>query len=145
MYNLYKFIPNWTFTESETLLSSDTLQLILTAAVLALSVGNIMTSIRRNQSVKGSYPRYVAASWFLVTGIAVIGVTFAKAALYVATGEYVAAGFQLALVGLWVWIIRSQSDEDNWFNSQWKRLKKGVKALRQRIASLAPSPLPSPV
>ena len=119
---------------------------ILIAVIAALMYITVFTHLvsffLRNSYIPGSYRRYIANSLMLATsGINfVIGVILGG--LYFAIGDYIAAGvFSLGSLG-WLWVIKKDKDEDNWFNDQWKRLKRGLKNLRQRLATT--SPLPSP-
>lgn len=106
----------------------------------------IAAVIIRRRAVPGTRIRYIASSWAVggAAGIAmsspVLGV------IYLMRGEYFMAGLDAFLTVYWTWqVYREFNNEDNWFNDQWKKFKRGMKKLRQKLSALKPSSLPSPL
>ncbi len=120
------------------------LSLVVLMIMLVCMAINLMFLIRRDRAVLGSHQRYVATTWIIATDIMVILSLLASSVIYFMQENLLGAGWDLVIVWIWVWSLKRFFDDDNWFNDQWKRLKRGIKKLRERIARATPSPLPSP-
>jgi len=97
------------------------------------------------RSVSGTRLRYVATSWLIGLG-ALLALIFAVwAVLDLMLENYQGTGLNVMLTIAMAWSTkRVINNSDNWFNDQWKRLKRGLKKLKRRLASTAPVPAPSP-
>ncbi len=108
-------------------------------------VGSAVFDVQKYLYAKGTHARYVMASLKRVCDIGVIIALPVLAGLAAAQQSYVVAGIagSFFLINLWLFIQRFD-DDDHWFNDQWKRLKRGIKKLRQNLASTNVLPSPSP-
>lgn len=94
--------------------------------------------------IRGSHARYITST--IMVGCAALTTisAFIGGIISAVQGDYLDVGIKVVLTVIWAWITKKAYNDDNWFNDQWKRLKRGVKRLRRRIAALLPTPLPSP-
>jgi len=112
---------------------------------LAFVIVYVIASIRVSQTVQGSYPRYAASTVRIVAAIGVVITSLGKGSLSIMLEQPISFGLDALLLIIYVWLAyRAYNDDDNWFNKQGKRLRRGIKRLRQRLANTAPLPLPSP-
>ena len=103
----------------------------------------IYNASRRLFAVKGSRARYVASTWAMASAAGVVILLLIKAGVDAMAQDYASAFVSGFIAAVWIWwAIKGLLDDDNWFNDQWKRLKRGFKNLQQRLANI--SPLPSP-
>ncbi|HWT40930.1 MAG TPA: hypothetical protein VN081_06755 [Dongiaceae bacterium] len=104
----------------------------------------ILFGLRKKQAVRGSIAHHKASTQMIVSIIAVTVCTIAEVFIAILQKDIVTASTDFVVAVFWVWINKEHFDDDNWFNDQWKRLKRGFKKLRQRLATGIPLPLPSP-
>ena len=110
---------------------------ILTVIYLVAFPAWVVIGCLKSIAVSGILKEYVYKSLYIVMCglIAVTGV--ARAAIIATSGEYAMAGFALfTTLPFSFWMIEEIKNGDNWFNDQWKKLKKGFKKLREHKLSL---------
>lgn len=106
--------------------------------------------IGKQRAIRGSHQRYVAASLAVMSSAAVTLTHVVFVAMHIANSELGWAVF-FAFFGIrwYYWFQEALRDNDNWFNDQFKRLKKKWRKLRSwrphipRIASPRPAPSPN--
>ena len=89
------------------------------------------------------HTRYVATTLAMLCLSLALIVVIMQVATRLARGEPMNAAVFAFAGCLVVWQIIKLFNNDNWFNSQWKKLKGGLKNLRQRL-QFSPHPAPSP-
>ena len=105
----------------------------------------VFASAKRAKAVKGTHLRYVLSTARLAATIGIAVVFFCRGVVHMVLAEPVAAGVDAFAGIMYAWLAyRAYGEDDNWFNKQGKRLRRGIKRLRQRLANTAPLPLPSP-
>ena len=127
-------------------MSIEAVQLVMLITYLVLSIPHFYYDRMRSRSVRGSYQRYRLTSMMMGATAFMILYELALATLYVMTHGYFLAVMLafcalldvVSLIVLW--------HDNNWFNDQWKRAKRGLRKLRRRIAEATqrPGALPSP-
>lgn len=123
---------------------SQVLVVILIGVFFILVIGELLFYVLKIRAVKGTRQRYIAATMEIGCSLGVIVTLLIWAVVDVATKDIFGAGFSITLAAIRTWqFLRHFDDDDNWFNDQLKLLKRGVKKLRRRIASLSPLPSPS--
>lgn len=103
---------------------------------------------RQLLAIRGSYERYKATTVCVVASSAVVISEAGISALAAFEQDFFRC-FMSALVGIfWLFILISLVRDDNWFNDQFKRLKKGWKKLRswrpRKLVTANPLPSLSP-
>ena len=101
---------------------------------------------RKKRAVTGSYERFKGATLLVVSNLLVIISSVGLSSLLAVEGDYLFSGVYALVAVLTLIELTINFDDDNWFNSQFKRLKKGWKKLRSwrlRIPHAA-NPLSSP-
>lgn len=103
-------------------------------------------SFQKERSVLGTRVRYEAATMVVATALAITVLCFVLGVIDVVRADHLAAGMDAIFMLVWLAVtIHNFYDDDNWFNNQWKRLKRGLKSLRRRLTTVKlPRPLPSP-
>lgn len=113
---------------------------------IMLAVG-VVSRLLRISAVRGSHQRHVYGSLHILAYGLIAVFRLADAVLYSIEGEFSRASMNLVTVPIWVLLIVLGWDDDNWFNGQLKRLKKGIKKLRSwrpRVPQVVvPSPSPT--
>ncbi len=112
---------------------------------VALAIGSSGFGLRKSFCIKGSHQRYVAATLEAGCELGVMLTLLVISVINAAQQDFMFAGVAMALFfwRLW-WFLKSFNDDDHWFNDQWKRMKRDLKKLRQRLANASPLPMPSP-
>jgi hypothetical protein len=70
-------------------------------------------------------------------------VTLVSLGIDLSEKDHLSVAVRIVAIAFILWMLKDAFDDDNWFNDQWKRLKRGFKNFRQRLARAAP--LPSPI
>lgn len=127
-------------------MSLEMIQSALGLLIVPIGVVHFLVLLRAAFAVKGTRVRYI----YLSLTIAFFGlqalIAFTRAVLFVAIGEYGTAGIQLLLAVMYTFYTwKFLGDGDNWFNDQFKRLKRGIKKLRQQLANALTPPKLAPV
>lgn len=131
--------------ESVTKMLLDILGKVANSLILPVIVISLWASIQKRTAVPGSRVRYVASTLLVGSEIALLILSFVQGVADFSQGDYPGAGINAFFVLVWIWNLMQDFDDDNWFNDQRKRLKRGFKALRRRLTTVRlPRPLPSP-
>jgi hypothetical protein len=121
-----------------------TLYLVCVIAFAFLVIISFLNSQRRLSAVPGSHQRYVAATVGVLCYFALFVAAVCVCVIAWMLSYYESVVLYALLALLQLLLLKRCWNDDNWFNDQWKRLKRGFKKLRQRITSASPLPLPSP-
>jgi hypothetical protein len=126
-------------------MSLSNLLTMLIIVFLSYALADFYINFIRVRAVKGSFQRYRLTTLSITMKAGAIVFELLICATAVATQSYVLGAMYLVVVPLEVMtLLRLIHGDDNWFNDQWKRAKRGIKKIRQRIQQATPSPLPSP-
>lgn len=126
-------------------MSLETISSVAMWVFIALAIGSTIFHIKKELRVKGSHGRYVMKTLQLVCDFGQAVTLVIVASCYFALALPVFASLIIGALLYRIWDIwKHFDDDDHWFNDQWKKLKKGYKKLRQRLANGRLSPLPSP-
>lgn len=97
------------------------------------------------RAARNTHVRYWAATWCLtlsglIIAINAIGLVFGMVFHPSTAWTWVVN----MLVGAYYLYLVTKSGDDNWFNDQWKKLKRGIKQLKSRLKKLGQSLQPRP-
>ena len=128
-------------------MSLEMIESALGLLIIPIAGVHTLVYLRAAFAVKGTRVHYTHLSLTIAFfGLQAL-IAFARAVLSVAIGEYGATGIQLLLAVVYIFYAwKLSKDGGNWFNDQFKRLKRGLKKLRQQLANaltppkLAPAP-----
>lgn len=86
----------------------------------------------RRIAIKGTPLRYITTTWLIAINVVEMLSCLLIVVLAVLGGDGLSAivwgiNFLACVFNLWLLL---QSDEDNWFNDQWKKAKRWVRSLR---------------
>ena len=103
---------------------------------------------KRKSAIEGSYERYKATTLSIVLAALIAIFLSALAIVNAYRGEYLPSFLQVFIAYSYfkdAWNL--YHDDDNWFNGQFKRFKRGLKQLRKRRSRMPGNtgPLPSPI
>jgi hypothetical protein len=124
-------------------MSLDALYMIVEGAIGASVIIFVTLMSLRIRAVPGTHKKYVATS-LLVVVIGFQSLLFmTMAVIRLLLDQQVSAGIDFVCSAIWAWWCwRLLHDSDNWFNNQYKKLKRGLKNLRSRLQFI-PSPAPA--
>lgn len=111
---------------------------------LILLIAGLITELNTYAAVRGSHQRYVAASRWVAISTAGLILALARGPILLLESNAWSTFVAFYFVLFWAWKLKRAIDEDNWFNNQLKRAKRGLKKLRERTSSLGARLLPSP-
>lgn len=109
----------------------------LSVSTMTLFWTLLAVTLMKDRAVKGTRARYVAkTSQIILIALFIIANLFLTYALILSADDALGKGWQALLGGLLSflygrWLCRLLSDDDDdWFNGQWKKLKRWVKGIR---------------
>lgn len=105
---------------------------------------NFYSHYSKRASVRGTHPRYVASTIECLSAALIAFMTLVMLVDSLRKGDPLNSSILFAVFCYWVVETARAFDDDNWFNNQWKRLKRGFKNLRIRLALKPMRPLPLP-
>lgn len=114
------------------------LDLLQGIAILAVGIATAL----QMHTVRGSYLHYVATSWAITGEVATVVISLVQIGVGTASGNTTRTGvgiFFALLYAIFAWWDITQND--NWFNTRRKRLRRWLRELRKRLSQ---NPLPSP-
>ena len=121
----------------------DILYMAVFIIAFALILIHGVLQFRQQTAVQGSYKKFqLTTILIVVVSLKILG-GLGLVILSLAFGYWFTAGIWLCLVAFDILDLVKLFKDDNWFNNQYKRLKRGLKNLRTRLSTLA-SPLPAP-
>lgn len=123
----------------------DTLYTVLDWTSKVLAPGCAYTMLMTHLTAPRTHKQYVHRTLTIGSFGLMTIITLVQAALVFAEGDYPHAGRRVtsaAFLMLCIWYLIKGGD--NWFNDQSKRLKRGAKKLRERLAAAMPTPAPAP-
>ncbi|WP_308465344.1 hypothetical protein [Rathayibacter soli] len=119
---------------------------MLLLVTVAASLGETYAFVTYRGLVRGSHPRYVWRTAYLLLAWSVIVLCVGLAFLDVVEGDTLFAALWLAVAGIRAYqlYLNRKSDDDDWFKGRGHKIWAGIK---RRVTSLAPTgaPVPQPV
>lgn len=123
-----------------------TAEALARGGVLVVSTVWLVVSIMQMKAVRGSRQRYVLTTWAITLVALVVLLELVVIVINLKQGLYFSAGTRAAVALLYMYLSRHFFHDDNWFNNQYKRLKRGLKNLGERLSHMfSPSPMPVPI
>ncbi|HEY5222470.1 MAG TPA: hypothetical protein VIJ18_05395 [Microbacteriaceae bacterium] len=115
----------------------------LLLATVAASLGEMYAFVTYRGLVRGSHPRYVWRTAYLVLAWAVIVMCVGLALVDVVEGDVLFAGLWLAVAAIRTiqLYFNRNSDDDDWFKGRGRKIWAGIK---RRVARLIPTGAPVP-
>lgn len=108
--------------------------LFLVWAVLCVLRGGIVTATKQ---------RFIVTTLLIVFTVLEIVVMSVRAVIYIIQKDFIGASLLVTSTVMFIWFLTLIMHDDNWFNDQWKRLKKGIKNLQESLQSaFMPTPAP---
>lgn len=109
--------------------------------LIAFAVGDLS----RRLAVQKTLRWYKASTLRMAGMIIVVLCSLVRGPVYMALENHFGAACDVLLALLYGYFIWLSRNDDNWFNDQRKRLKKGWKKLKRRLAGTKLSPTRSPM
>lgn len=121
------------------------LQLIITLLNTILMCAWFVCHSLLYKSVDGTEQRYFYATWAIaLAGIQIATVSF-SCVLDLVQEDYIGAAIGTVYVLFMFAALKLYFNHDNWFNKQFKRLKSGLKNLKESLSrAFSPIAMPSP-
>jgi len=118
--------------------------LLLATVVASFTESYAFATYRR--LVRGSHPRYVWRTRYILLAWTVIALCVGLALLDVVVGEVVFAGLWLAVASVRAMQLyfNRDSDDDDWFTGRGRKIWVGIKRRAKALPTGVPSPQPAP-
>lgn len=126
-------------------MSAELLGSAMSVAMWIFIGGYVITSLLSLRTVRGSHASYVITTARVASciGVAIIGVGKSVVDTMTMGPRIGVLNLITTLLYLALAYLASKGD-DNWFSDQWKKFKRDLTRLRQRLANTLPQPAPSP-
>lgn len=119
------------------------LYIVILVITLGLTMMDILVSGLQRAAIPGSYKKYQLTTLLIaMISLKILG-GISIVILSLILDNAFTAGIWVFIVAVDIWDLKKLFNDDNWFNNQYKRLKRGLKNLQTRLSMLA-SPMPAP-
>lgn len=141
------FLPTkFLLAESETLMSLETADTFARVAMYSFLIGWCAAGLLRARVARLDIRRSFT-NLAIVFLVGLVTTELVRSTILLMKEDYLGAGMWVVIIAYQIYVSRSLFDDDNWFNDQFKKLKRGVKKLGSRLGRIRiafPSPLPTP-
>ncbi len=120
---------------------------IITTILIVIYLPGIFVALAlerlQSRAIHGSAERFALTTWCIIFRTVLLLFATIIAVNSVMSKDYVLASFWTINIGLNVAVLYLLLRQDNWFNKQWKKLKKAVKNFQESLqSSFMPAPAP---
>ena len=121
----------------------ETVSLFASGIEVILTMAWFSVALLQPVAIPGSSARNTLSTWGIILSVPMIATYISKDMQVLAAHDYVAAMIYTACITVFVYVFSRMATDDNWFTTQFSRMRDEIKKLRNRIGSLGP-PVPIP-